>query len=84
MGLTVKNQINTKKFFSLSTIDEKSMREAGVLLTVQELKERARSYPPWTTIMTGNPNDTNRQRETKIYRYEDFADIKSSENLEKN
>ncbi len=83
MGLTVKNQINTKKYFSISTIDEKSMREAGVLLSVQELKERARNHPPWTTIMTGNPNDTNRQRETKIYRYEDFVGLKPQENLEK-
>ena len=80
MGMTVRNQIDTKKYFSVSTIDEKSMREAGVKLSVQELKERARGSPHWATVITGDPDDKNKQRETKIYRYEDFLPEKFREN----
>ena len=79
MGMTVRNQIDTKKYFSVSTIDEKAMREAGVKLTVQELKKRARASPRWGTVITGDPDDKNRQRETKIYRYEDFLPEKFQE-----
>ena len=72
MGLSVINQINTKNFFSLSTISKERMAEHGLTMSVEELKEKARRTVPHCEILTGRPSVPERQRLTKIWRYEDF------------
>ncbi len=46
MGLNLENQVNMKKYFSISTIDKTKMKEAGLTMTAKELKEIARRTPP--------------------------------------
>lgn len=72
MGLSVINQINTKNFFSLSTISKERMAEHGLSMSVKELQEKARKSKPHCEILTGRPDVPGRQRLTKIWRYDDF------------
>lgn len=81
MGASVSNQVNTEKYFSISTIDKNVMEKLGLKMTIQELRAVARSSPPAFEIMTGTEEYPGRIRKTKIYRYSDFleCDLKNTE-----
>lgn len=72
MGLSVYNQVDSKQYFSLSTINKARMEEYGLTISINELRNLARSRPPYAEIYTGNSKDLKFQRRTKIYRYIDF------------
>ena len=72
MGLTVCNQVNEKVYFSISTISKEAMKEAGLTMTMRELKELARKRAPCFTIITGASHAIGNCRQTKIYKYADF------------
>lgn len=74
MGASVKNSVNTEKYFSISTIDKNVMEKLGLKMTIQELRAVARSSPPAFEIMTGTEEYPGRIRKTKIYRYSDFLE----------
>lgn len=81
MGASVKNSVNTDKYFSISTIDKNVMEKLGLKMTIRELRAVARSSPPAFEIMTGTEEYPGRIRKTKIYRYSDFlgCDLKNTE-----
>ncbi len=70
-GMSLKNQVNMDKYFSISTIDPERMKAYGINLTPVELRERARHSPYFKLIPTGSTTP-GKFRMTKIYRYEDF------------
>lgn len=72
MGLSVFNQVDTTKYFSLSTINEERMKEYGLQMTVTELKQLAKQRVPAVEILTGDSLISSHQRITKCWRYEDF------------
>lgn len=72
MGLSVFNQVDTQKYFSLSTIDLNQLRKRGVELSLADFKEIVKKTPPFTTIMTGSTRVMGNRRSTNIYRYDDF------------
>ena len=75
MGASVKNSVNTEKYFSISAIDKNVMEKLGLKMTIQELRAVARSSPPAFEIMTGTEEYPGRIRKTKIYRYSDFLEV---------
>ena len=75
MGASVRNSVNTEKYFSISTIDKSVMEKLGLKMTIQELRAVARSSPPAFEIMTGTEEYPGRIRKTKIYRYSDFLEV---------
>ena len=81
MGASVKNSVNTDKYFSISTIDKNVMEKLGLKMTIRELRAVVRSSPPAFEIMTGTEEYPGRIRKTKIYRYSDFleSDLKNTE-----
>lgn len=72
MGLSVWNQCDTSEYFSVSTIEKGKMKDAGLNLTVKELKERAKNSYPYAKILTGSEKYLGQHRKTNIYRYKDF------------
>lgn len=75
MGLSVWNQVDNEKFFSISTIDKKVMQKHGLKMTVTQLRELARKTPPHAEIYTGQSKLIGQRRLTKIYRYQDFKEL---------
>lgn len=73
MGKSVFNQVDNSKYFSLSSVDKRYLKDMGINLPMTKFKEIVRASPPHTTIWTGSDLLTGRTRTTKIYRYEDFA-----------
>lgn len=81
MGLSVWNQVDTKQYFSISTIDKKQMKEHGIEMTIAQLQEIARRTDPYAKVMTGSSRCLGQHRMTKIYRYKDFATTSGGENM---
>lgn len=75
MGMSVLSQVDSDKYFSLSTIDRKKMAKNGLNMTIKQLRELARKSPPYTEILTGQSRDMGYRQKTKIYRYEDFKNM---------
>ena len=75
MGLSVWNQVDNKKYFSISSIDKRVMKEYGINIPVSKLKEIVRKTPPHAQITTGSMNAMGERRLTNIYRYEDFVNL---------
>lgn len=73
MGLSVWNQVDNKKYFSLSSIDKKRLAEYGINMSISKFKDIVRRTPPYTKILTGSDRIIGEHRMTNIYRYEDFA-----------
>lgn len=67
MGLSVFNQVNSKEYFCISSIDKNILYQKGIPLSVSEFKEIVRKSPPFTTIITGSDMIDGRQRRTNIY-----------------
>lgn len=82
MGLSVWNQVDNRKYFSLSTINRKLLKEYGINVPVITLKKMARETPPFTQIVTGSDRGLGQQRITNIYRYEDFIPNKGGDQTE--
>ena len=76
MGISVFNECDTRKYFSISTIDKKQMQRNGLNMTIKELQERAKKTVPYAEILTGQSKVLGFRRRTKIYRYEDFKESK--------
>lgn len=74
MGLSVSNQVNPEKYFSLSTIDPNRMREHGLDMTVDQLRQRAKTMPYAFEIYTGSSHNLACQRRVKIWAYESFKE----------
>lgn len=74
MGLTVFNQFDKSKYFSLTNIDAQAMKDNGLNMSKSKLRELARQRPPYMTALTGNDNDYGQCRITNIYRYKDFKE----------
>ena len=72
MGLSVWNQVDNDKYFSLSSIDKKVLARKGINIPVSQFKEIARKTSAYTTIATGSNRVMGQRRKTNIYRYEDF------------
>lgn len=54
MGLSVSNQVDTKIYFSLSTIKREVMQELGLNMTAKDLRERAKKSNPYMVLSTGD------------------------------
>ena len=72
MGQSVINQVDTSKYFSLSTIDKRILVEKGINISLTDFKEIVRRSPPFIQIITGSQIGRKKQRLTNIYRYDDF------------
>lgn len=72
MGMSVFSEVNSDKYFSISTITREKMDRNGLKMTVKQLRELARKRPPFTEILTGQSRENGYRQKTKIYRYEDF------------
>lgn len=70
MGLSVSNQVDTKVYFSLSTINKEIMQKIGLNITAKDLRERAKKSNPYMVLSTGDVYG--HQKSTNIYRYKDF------------
>lgn len=75
MGLSVWNQVDNWKYFSISSIDKKVLAKHGINISVTQFKEIVRRTPAYTTISTGSDRVMGQRRRTNIYRYEDFANL---------
>ena len=80
MGLSVYNQIDTSKYFSLTTIDKKVLDEKGITMSITRFREIVRRSPPHMSIYTGSDRIMGRCRRTNIYRYDDFLYLVKSKN----
>ena len=77
MGLSVWNQVDSNRYFSISSVDRAILKQKGINITLSEFKEIVRRAPPFAVITTGSEVVTGRTRRTKIYRYEDFDYLKN-------
>lgn len=77
MGASVSNQVNTDRYFSISTINKEKMIQAGLNMTVAELREKARHSAHYQIIYTGESGEYGYRKQTKIYKYEDFKEDKN-------
>ena len=75
MGLSVFNQVDSSKYFSLSSVTKKALREKGINMPIEMFKDIVRRTPPYTTISTGSDRVMGQRRKTNIYRYEDFVNL---------
>lgn len=73
MGLSVANQVDTRSYFSLSTINKVRMQELGLKMTAKDLRERAKKSNPYMILSTGDIYG--HQKNTNIYRYKDFLPV---------
>ena len=71
MGQSVLNQVDTSKYFSLSTIDKRILVEKGINISLTDFKEIVRRSPPFIQIITGSQIGRKKQRLTNIYRYDE-------------
>ena len=72
MGMSVFNQVDNNKYFSLSTINKTKLVEMGINLPVSKFREIAKRSPPFTSILTGSDVIPSKSRRTNIYKYDDF------------
>lgn len=72
MGRSVWSEVDTNKYFSISTIDKTKMAKYGINMSIKQLRDLARETAPFTEILTGQSKAMGYRRRTKIYRYEDF------------
>lgn len=75
MGASVSNQVNTDRYFSISTINKEKMMQAGLNMTVAELREKARYSKNYKIIYTGESGEHGHKKKTRIYKYEDFKEV---------
>lgn len=74
MGMSVYDQVDKRKYFSVSTIDKKRMEEYNINMTLKSFRQLVKKVAPYAEIMTGDPEI--KTKRTKIYRYEDFRNAK--------
>ena len=75
MGLSVQNQVAKSRYFCLSNIDKEVMAQFGIQMSKAQLREKARRTSPHMVLPTGSADAPGQRRMTKIYRYEDFANM---------
>lgn len=75
MGASVSNQVNTDRYFSISTINKEKMMQAGLNMTVAELREKARYSKNYKILYTGESGEHGHKKKTRIYKYEDFKEV---------
>ena len=75
MGASVSNQVNTDRYFSISTINKEKMIQAGLNMTVAELREKARHSKNYKIIYTGESGEYGHKKKTRVYKYEDFKEV---------
>ncbi len=81
MGCSVFGQVDSNKYFSLSTTREK-MALNGLNMTIKQLRELARKRPYFTQILVGQSRENGYMQKVKIWRYEDFKNLKKEEEQE--
>lgn len=79
--MKLEEQVNMDIYFSISKINPERMKAFGITLSINELREIARTRPAFKEIITGSNSDDHKRRRTKIYRYEDFVAEKIAGNL---
>lgn len=78
MGISVFNQVDSNKYFSISNIDKEKMKKYGLNMSIKQLRDKARKTVPYMEVHTGQSDDKGYRRKTKIYRYEDFKAVKNN------
>lgn len=73
MGLSVFSEVDTNKYFSISTIEKSKMQKYGLTMSIKQLRLMAIKTVPFAEILTGQSKAIGFRRRTKIYRYEDFV-----------
>ncbi len=74
MGYSVFGQVDSNKYFSLSTITREKMAQNGLKMTIKQLQALARKRPYFTQILVGQSRENGYMQKVKIWRYEDFKD----------
>ena len=82
MGCSVFGQVDSNKYFSLSTITREKMALNGLNMTIKQLRELARKRPYFTQILVGQSRENGYMQKVKIWRYEDFKNLKKEEEQE--
>ncbi len=82
MGYSVFGQVDSNKYFSLSTITREKMAINGLNMTIKQLRELARKRPYFTQILVGQSRENGYMQKVKIWRYEDFKNLKKEEEQE--
>lgn len=72
MGLSIANQVDQNIFFSMSSITKTRLKNAGLNLTIAELKNKARQSPPYMVIFTGDKHNKAKRKQVNLWRYGDF------------
>ncbi len=78
MGLSVFNQVDKRKYFSISSIDKEILHEKGITMPISDFKQIVKRSPPHMQITTGSDIMPGRSRMTKIYCYDDFIYLANS------
>ena len=81
MGLSVLNQVDKKKYFSISSIDKDILHEKGIVMPISSFKQIVKKSPPHMQIMTGSDVFPGHCRMTKIYCYDDFKFLAESNKI---
>lgn len=74
MGQSVRSQVDTDKYFAISQITAKILKEKGIKCNLTRFKEIVKKTPPKFEIITGE-NVGPRCKLTKIYAFEDFQNL---------
>lgn len=82
MGFSVFGQVDSNKYFSLSTITREKMALNGLNMTIKQLRDLARKRPYFTQILTGQERKNGYMQKVKIWRYQDFKNEKKEEDKE--
>lgn len=75
MGMSVFSEVDTNKYFSISTIDKAKMQKHGLNMSIKQLRELALKSVPAAEIWTGQSKAIGMRRKTKIYAYEAFKGV---------
>lgn len=75
MGASVRKQVDSNQYFSVSTIEKEKMEKFGIKMAIKDLRNLAKQRPCFTEILTGDSEKQGHMRKVKIYRYVDFANI---------
>ncbi len=82
MGCSVFGQVDSNKYFSLSTITREKMDLNGLKMTIEQLRNLARKRPYFDKILVGQSRKNGYMQKVKIWRYKDFKNEKTEEKQE--
>lgn len=70
--MNFEEQCDPNKYFTISKINKEKMQQAGLTMSVAELRNLARRRPHLTQIFTGSNTDETKRQLVKVYAYADF------------